>query len=86
MTAVGLEPTIFGSEERHLIHWTTWPSDRYYHPRARRAKHQYCFVHKKILPRGLEPRTLQLLAARSDQLSYKSLIWHTVIVSTMIGI
>ena len=27
----------------------------------------------KMLPRGLEPRTLRLLAVRSDQLSYKSL-------------
>ena len=27
---------------------------------------------KKVLPRGLEPRTLRLLAVRSDQLSYKS--------------
>ena len=26
-----------------------------------------------MLPRGLEPRTLRLLAVRSDQLSYKSL-------------
>ena len=25
-----------------------------------------------MLPRGLEPRTLRLLAVRSDQLSYKS--------------
>ena len=28
----------------------------------------------KMLPRGLEPRTLRLLAVRSDQLSYKSLV------------
>ena len=26
----------------------------------------------RVLPRGLEPRTLRLLAVRSDQLSYKS--------------
>ena len=27
-----------------------------------------------MLPRGLEPRTLRLLAVRSDQLSYKSYV------------
>ena len=25
MTTVGLEPTIFGSEDRRLIHWATRP-------------------------------------------------------------
>ena len=32
MTTVGLEPTIFGSEDRRLIHWATrplWPSVRF---------------------------------------------------------
>ena len=27
MTTVGLEPTIFGSEDRRLIHWATRPSN-----------------------------------------------------------
>ena len=32
-----------------------------------------CCQDMKMVPRGLEPRTLRLLAVRSDQLSYKSL-------------
>ena len=32
----------------------------------------YVGMQYKMLPRGLEPRTLRLLAVRSDQLSYKS--------------
>jgi hypothetical protein len=31
-----------------------------------------CGTTRSVLPRGLEPRTLRLLAVRSDQLSYKS--------------
>ena len=32
----------------------------------------------KMVPRGLEPRTLRLLAVRSDQLSYETLalLWN----------
>ena len=29
--------------------------------------------HKEMVPRGLEPRTLRLLAVRSNQLSYETL-------------
>ena len=31
-----------------------------------------------MVPRGLEPRTLRLLAVRSDQLSYKSSCVHQI--------
>ena len=37
-----------------------------------RRKQQNVFLIILLLPRGLEPRTLRLLAVRSDQLSYKS--------------
>ena len=31
----------------------------------------------KMVPRGLEPRTLRLLAVRSDQLSYETVCYGT---------
>ena len=33
-----------------------------------------------VVPRGLEPRTLRLLAVRSNQLSYETLRWHSKMV------
>ena len=35
------------------------------------AQHEYCAA-LKLVPRGLEPRTLRLLAVRSNQLSYET--------------
>ena len=35
-------------------------------------KQSVCVCHTKMVPRGLEPRTLRLLAVRSDQLSYET--------------
>ena len=39
--------------------------------------HTYLEINEKMVPRGLEPRTLRLLAVRSNQLSYETLsdVW-----------
>ena len=38
-----------------------------------------------MLPRGLEPRTLRLLAVRSDQLSYKSQRYEPRVANSIRG-
>ena len=44
--------------------------------RFRKRKTIYLF--DKMVPRGLEPRTLRLLAVRSDQLSYETRMFENV--------
>ena len=45
---------------------------------ANRLDSSSCWTHvgcmEKMVPRGLEPRTLRLLAVRSNQLSYETFI------------
>ena len=39
------------------------------------ARQATALRHQKVVPRGLEPRTLRLLAVRSNQLSYETRCW-----------
>ena len=43
------------------------------HAPGSRWLQQHHPLHRRLVPRGLEPRTLRLLAVRSDQLSYETL-------------
>ena len=48
-TTVGLEPTIFGSEDRRLIHWATRPRRANAHPHGIRVNCALLFLTKSFL-------------------------------------
>ena len=49
VTTVGLEPTIFGSEDRRLIHWATRPRRANAHPHGIRVNCALLFLTKSFL-------------------------------------
>ena len=71
MTTVGLEPTIFGSEDRRLIHWATRPSALQKLSYNTNLAEVYRHIERefrsvaKMPTVGLEPTTTRLRALRS---------------------